>query len=71
MNRLRIGFAITVLLGTIYAFAGLFDSLQHFSAGLIAAALGFIGLGAVDYVETRNDNRILEERIAVWERRDR
>ena len=71
MNRLRIGFAITVLLGTIYAFAGLLDSLQHFGGGLIVAALGFIGLGAVDYLETHRDNRLFEERLAVWERRDR
>lgn len=71
MNRLRIGFAVTILLGTMYGFAGLLDSLQHFSAGLIVAALGFIGIGAVDYVETRHDNRLFEERLAVWERRDR
>lgn len=71
MNRLRIGSAITVLLGTIYAFSGLLDSLQHFAAGLIVAALGVIGLGAVDYVETHRDNRLFEERLAVWERRDR
>lgn len=71
MNRLRVGFALTVVIATIYAAAGLFDSLQHFAAGLIVAALGFIGLGAVDYLETHRDNRIFEERLAVWERRDR
>lgn len=70
MTRLRIGFAITILLGTIYAAAGLFESLTDLSLGVIVSMLGLIGLGAIDYLENRRDNRIYQERLAVWARRD-
>ena len=70
MTRLRIGFAITILIGAMYAAAGLFQSLTDLSLGVIVSMLGVIGLGAIDYLETRRDNRIYEERIAVWARRD-
>lgn len=70
MNRLRIGFAITILLGAMYAAAGLFQSLTDLSMGVVVAMLGVIGLGAIDYLETRRDNRIYQERLAVWARRD-
>lgn len=70
MTRLRIGFAITILLGAMYAAAGLFQSLTDLSMGVVVAMLGVIGLGAIDYLESRRDNRIYEERLAVWARRD-
>ena len=70
MNRLRIGFAITILFGAIYAAAGLFESLADLSLGIIVSMLGVIGLGAIDYLEARRDNRIYQERLAVWTRRD-
>lgn len=70
MTRLRIGFAITILLGAMYAAAGLFQSLTDLSMGVVVAMLGVIGLGAIDYLESRRDNRIYRERLAVWARRD-
>ena len=50
-NRLRIGFAITIILGAIYAFAGLFDSLFDFGIGLAVAAIGLTGWGCITFVE--------------------
>ena len=70
MNRIRIGCAITVLLGTIYAFSGLLESLGHFAVGLIVAMVGVIGYGLVDFIESHRDEQLHRERVKVWERRD-
>lgn len=70
-NRLRIGFALTAIIGAIYAAAGLFDSLTHFSTGVIVTSLAVIGVGLVDYCEARTNQRIIDARAAVWARRDR
>lgn len=70
MNRIRMGLSITILLGVIYAFAGLFDSLGHFALGVIVAAGAVIGYGLVDFIESRRDNRIHQTRQEVWARRD-
>ena len=70
MNRLRIGFALTIVIGSIYAAAGLFDSLLDLSAGVVVAMCGVIGLGCIDYLDARRDERIYRERVAVWARRD-
>lgn len=70
MNRLRFGFALTIIVGAMFAAAGLFTSLTDVAAGVVVACCGVIGWGAVDYVEARRDHRIYEQRVAVWARRD-
>lgn len=70
MNRVRIALAITMMLGCIYAAAGLLDSLTQFAIGVIVAASAVIGIGLCDWIEARTDNRIYAERARVWARRD-
>lgn len=70
MNRIRIGMAISVIIGAIYAAAGLMDSLNDFGIGVAVAALGVIGYGLCDFVEDRHNEAILQTREAVWARRD-
>jgi hypothetical protein len=47
----------------------LFDSLLQLAAGLVVAAAGLIGYGAVDWVVNDRDFRT-ECRDQVWARRD-
>lgn len=70
-GRLRIGFAITTILGLIYLAAGLFDSLIHVAIGLTITSLGVLGYGCIDYTTARHDDRLYQTRVDVWERRDR
>lgn len=70
MNRIRIGCAITVLIGAIYAAAGLFQSLTHFGAGLAIAAIAVIGYGLCDFLDSERDERLRQYRAEVWHRRD-
>jgi len=53
MNRLRIGFALTTILGAIWASAGLFDSLGQVALGLVVCSVGVLGSGAVEWVASR------------------
>ncbi len=69
MNRLRVGFALTGIIGLLWTAVGLFDSLLQLAAGLVVAAAGLIGYGAVDWVV--NDRSFREDyRDQVWARRD-
>ena len=70
MNRLRVGLALTAIIGAIYAAAGIFDSLGHFALGAIIAASAAIGIGAVDYVENGRREELARYRAEVWHRRD-
>lgn len=70
MNRMRIGFAISILLGAIYAGGGLFTSLTEFGIGLAVACLGIIGYGLCDFIEAHHDDAIAQSREAVWARRE-
>jgi hypothetical protein len=70
VNRIRIGLALTFVIGCLYSAFGLFDSLTKFSAGMIVASLAVIGYGLVDHVEAEHDNQICAERDRVWARRD-
>lgn len=70
MNRIRIGCAITTLLGAMYAAAGLLQSLGHFALGLIVAAVGVIGYGLVDVIESDRQEKLRQYRAEVWHRRD-
>lgn len=72
MNRVRVGLALTTIIGAIYAAAGLFDSdsLGHFALGTIVAASAVMGYGLVDYVEYRRREELSRYRAQVWHRRD-
>lgn len=69
-NRLRVAFLLTIILGAIWASAGLFDSLTQFGIGVCVASLGVIGYGAVDYVDYHRSERLRQYRAEVWHRRD-
>jgi hypothetical protein len=69
VNRLRVGFALTGIIGMLLTAFGLFDSMVQLAAGIVVAAAGLIGYCAVDYVD--NDRSFREDyRDQVWARRD-
>jgi uncharacterized membrane protein len=70
MSRIRIGLALTFIIGSLYSAFGLFESLTKFSVGMVVACLAVIGFGLLDHLEAEHDNRILREREQVWARRD-
>jgi hypothetical protein len=43
MKRISVGFAVTSLIGTMYAFASLFTGLTDFGIGMGVAILGLLG----------------------------
>lgn len=52
VNRLRTGFTLSIILGAIWAAAGLFDATPtNFIVGVLVSALAWIGYGAVDWVD--------------------
>jgi hypothetical protein len=52
MNRIRIGFFMTILLGAMWASAGLFQPTDNqFLTGVVVCMLGVVGFGAVDWIE--------------------
>lgn len=69
MSRLRAGFIVTILLGSMYAMCGLLVSLTDFGVGVAVAAAGVIGWGWVDYSYRREEN-LRDLRDQVWCRRD-
>ena len=69
MSRLRVGFIVTILLGSMYAMCGLLVSLTDFGVGVAVAAAGVIGWGWVDYSYRREEN-LRNLRDQVWCRRD-
>lgn len=70
MNRTRIGCAITILIGLIYAASGLVESLFHFGIGLAVASAGLIGYGLCDFIDSHRDEQLRRHRAEVWHRRD-
>ena len=54
MNRIRIGATLTVILGGIFAAAGLMNSLRDFGIGLAVAATGGLVYGLVDSIDGWN-----------------
>ena len=70
MNRIRIGLALTFIIGSLYSAFGLFESLTKFSVGIIVSCLAVIGFGLLEHLEAEHDNRIIRERQEVWARRD-
>jgi hypothetical protein len=55
VSRLRVGFIVTILLGSMYAMCGLLVSLTDFGVGVAVAAAGVIGWGWADYSSRRED----------------
>ena len=51
MNRIRICSFLTVILGGIFAAAGLMDNLRDFGIGVAVAASGGLVYGLVDYID--------------------
>jgi len=70
MKRIRIGLALTFIIGSLYSAFGLFESLTKFSVGIIVSCLAVIGFGLLEHLEAQHDNQILLERDRVWARRD-
>lgn len=70
MNRIKIGLAVTVLLGALYAAAGLFQSLGQFGLGIAIASAAAIAYGLVNYLEAERDAELARRRAEVWARRD-
>jgi hypothetical protein len=70
MDRLRIGASITVIIGAIYAAAGLFDSLQKFGLGIVIAMVGVLIYGYVDYATAHANELRARYRAEVWHRHD-
>jgi hypothetical protein len=69
-NRIRMGLAITMILGVIYAASALMVSLQQVAVGMIVAAVAALLYGLCDYIEFHHDDRIAQTRMDVWARRD-
>lgn len=69
MNRLRIGFLLTAIIGALYSSAGIFDSLTQFGIGMAVAGAAILGYGCLDYIEDRHDAQIYQTRQSVWARR--
>jgi hypothetical protein len=67
MTRIRIGLFLTMILGTVYAAAGLFSSLRDFGIGVAVVAVAACGQGLVTYI---HDQQIVQQRVQVWARRD-
>lgn len=51
IGRIRTGLVLTMIIGGIYGFAGLMESLGDFAAGVIVSMAGLIGYGLLDYIE--------------------
>ena len=53
MSRIRFGMFITMLLGSIYAAAGLMTSLRDFGIGMAVAGTAVLGWGLCEWMEDR------------------
>ena len=70
-RRIRIGLAVTFLLGVIYGFSGLMSSVAEFLTGMAVAMGALLGYGLLDFIESRRDERLHRTRAEVWARRDK
>ena len=70
MLRIRIGLTITMILGSIYAAAGLITSLRDFGIGVAVVATAWLLQGLITYLDD-NDAAVMQRyRDDVWARRD-
>ena len=70
MLRIRIGLTLTMILGSIYAAAGLMTSLTDFGIGVAVVATAWLLQGLITYLDD-NDAAVMQRyRDDVWARRD-
>lgn len=70
MLRIRIGLTLTMILGAIYAAAGLMTSLRDFGIGVAVVATAWLLQGLITYLND-NDAQVMKRyREDVWARRD-
>jgi hypothetical protein len=70
MLRIRIGLTITMILGSIYAAAGLMTSLRDFGIGVAVVGTAWLLQGLITYLN-ENDAQVMQRyRDDVWARRD-
>lgn len=70
MLRIRIGLTITMILGSIYAAAGLMTSLRDFGIGVAVVGTAWLLQGLITYLN-ENDAQVMRRyREDVWARRD-
>lgn len=70
MLRIRIGLTLTMILGAIYAAAGLMTSLRDFGIGVAVVATASLLQGLITYLN-ENDAQVMKRyREDVWARRD-
>ena len=70
MLRIRIGLTITMILGSIYAAAGLMTSLRDFGIGVAVVGTAWLLQGLITYLN-ENDAKVMQRyRDDVWARRD-
>ena len=70
MIRLRVGLVVTMILGTIYAAAGLLSSLTEFGVGVAVVATAIVLHGLVTHIEESESERMQRFRDQVWARRE-
>lgn len=70
MTRIRVGAVITMILGLIYAAAGMLSSLTDFGIGIAVVAAAVIVHGLATFVDERDSQRMQQFRDQVWARRD-
>ena len=70
MIRLRVGLVVTMILGTIYAAAGLLSSLTDFGVGVALVATAIVLHGLVTHIEESESERMQRFRDQVWARRE-
>lgn len=70
MLRIRIGLTLTMIVGSIYAAAGLMTSLRDFGIGVAVVATAWLFQGLIVYLND-NDAAVMQRyREDVWARRD-
>lgn len=70
MLRIRIGLTLTMILGSIYAAAGLMTSLRDFGIGVAVVATAWLLQGLITYLHEHDAAAMQEYRDDVWARRD-
>ena len=70
MLRIRIGLTITMILGAIFAAAGLMTSLRDFGIGVAVVATAWLLQGLITYLNDHDAAVMQKYREDVWARRE-
>jgi len=70
MLRIRIGLTITMILGAIFAAAGLMTSLRDFGIGVAVVATAWLLQGLITYLNDHDAAVMQKYRDDVWARRE-